>query len=315
MQEKEELKIKVEREYGVQDIDLDSSHICTYKDMGNVKEIKILDYIPQGVPIKKLSKTDYINLETGELKKFDTSGTSRQANKDSLYKTFRNIRDLINTNFVGGTNELHIILTYVENMTDTERLYRDCKSLLKKLRRKFPTLEYIQVAEPQQRGAWHIHMLCKIQKNRNLFIDNAELRNMWGQGNVTVKRLETVDNIGAYLSAYLGDIFLEDGEKAPDGATVLPKEIKQEDGTVENKRVVKGGRLHLYPKGMNIYRKSKGIIVPTVEKMTVKMAKEKNKGLQPCFSERVIVNQVDDSGETVKKLNTITYIQFNTKKT
>lgn len=315
MQEKEELKVKIEREYNIKDIDFDSSQICSYKDMGNVKEIKILDYIPPGVPIKKLSKTDYINLDTGELKKFDTSGTSRNDNKDSLYKTFRNIRDLINTNFVGGSNELHIILTYAELMTDTERLYKDCKSLLKKLRRKFPTLEYVQVAEPQQRGAWHIHMLCKIEQNKKLYIENAELRDMWGNGFVVVKRLESVDNIGAYLSAYLGDIFIEDIDKIKDNDTVVEKEITDISGEKVKKKIVKGGRLHLYPKGMNIYRKSKGIIVPTVEKMTVKQAKEKNKGLKPCFSERLIVNQVDDSGETVKKLNSITYIQFNTKKT
>ncbi len=319
----EELKIKIEREYNIQDFNFDSSHICSYKDMGNIKEIKMLDYIPQGVPIKKLDKDNYILLTedidytTGEILKtrqFDTSGTSRNDNKDSLYKTFRNIRDLINTNFVGSENELHIILTYKENMRDTKKLYEDCHNFLKKLRRRFPTLEYIQVAEPQARGAWHIHMLCKITEGQ-FYIKNADLKELWGKGFVKVKRLESVDNIGAYLSAYLGDIFVEETTRPPtENDIVVEKEI-EENGKKVKKKIVKGGRLELYPKGMNIYRKSKGIKTPTVEKMTVKQAKEKNKGLQPCFSSRVIVNQVDSSGETVKKLNTITYIQFNSKKT
>lgn len=317
----EKPKIKIEKEYEIKDIDFNSSKLCQYKDMGNVKELKILDYTPQGVPIKKISKSEYINLDTGELKEFDTSATSRKDNKDSLYKTFRTIRDLINTNFTGGKNEVHIVLTYGELMQDTVRLYKNCKSLIQKLKRRLPGLEYIQVAEPQGSGSWHIHMLCKLPKGQTLSIDKPILEKLWGQGFVFIKRLEDKTNIGAYLSAYLGDIFEEDvsqenKKKVKDLRTVERPVVFEEDNKeiTKNKKIIKGGRLHLYPKGMNIFRHSQGIVKPTVETIPIKEAKQKNKDLVPCFSERLVISQVDDNGEVIKKLNSITYVQFNTKK-
>ena len=43
------------------------------------------------------------------------------------------------------------------------------------------------------------------------------------------------------------------------------KPVTDQDGQTVTKKIVKGGRLKLYPPGMNIVRSSKGVKRPTVE--------------------------------------------------
>ena len=62
-------------------------------------------------------------------------------------------------------------------------------------------IDYIYVPEPHEKGDWHIHLLLK--GNNELYIKNSVLNKIWGYGFVKVNRLKDVDNIGAYVSAYL----------------------------------------------------------------------------------------------------------------
>lgn len=96
-------------------------------------------------------------------------------------------------------------------------------------------------------GDWHIHLLLKA--NNKLYISNSELNRIWSHGFVKVNRLKDIDNIGAYVSAYL--INIKDGEKSK-----------------------KGARLHLYPPGHQLFRYSKGILKPVSEYMTYDEAKK-----------------------------------------
>ena len=96
-------------------------------------------------------------------------------------------------------------------------------------------IDYIYVPEPHEKGDWHIHLLLKADKN--LYISNDDLREIWSYGFVKVNRLQDVDNIGAYVSAYL--INIKDGEQTK-----------------------KGARLYLYPPNHKLYRASKGIKKP-----------------------------------------------------
>ena len=57
-------------------------------------------------------------------------------------------------------------------------------------------------------------------------MENAVVRDCWKQGFVTVKRLDDVDNVGAYLTAYLGDMELSEASKA-DMAVSYSKGIKE----------------------------------------------------------------------------------------
>ncbi|WP_441299881.1 rolling circle replication-associated protein, partial [Brevibacillus reuszeri] len=182
--------------------------LVTVTSMNHIIEIQHMAKMNTRSRIRKLDKHHYVDLETGEKKEFSLS-VNRGENENSLRQTFKRLRYLINNNFVGKPNELHLIQTYAENMTDHNQLYKDFNKFIKRLKYKYKdktTIDYISVVEPQGRGAWHCHVLMRFNDVESLFIPNAELRELWGHGFVTIKPLKDVDNIGAYLSAYLTDV-------------------------------------------------------------------------------------------------------------
>jgi hypothetical protein len=185
---------------------------------------------------------------------YEGKGEKRTDNVQELRASFAKMRALINTNCTDVARLRWVTLTYRENMRDLQQLYRDYCAFMKRLRRRWGSCEYIAVPEPQRRGAWHLHVIL-IYPERAPFLPNAELREVWGHGFVRVQKLDGVDNVGAYLSAYLGDIEAESGQDCDEVKTA-------KDGS--KKRIIKGGRLALYPAGMNVYRCSRGVKRPEV---------------------------------------------------
>lgn len=113
-------------------------------------------------------------------------------------------------------------------------------------------------------GDWHIHLLLKSDKT--LYIKNSVLNEIWQNGFVVVKRLKDIDNIGAYVSAYLIDI--KEGETTK-----------------------KGARLYLYPANHKLYRASRGIKKPVSEEITYTEAMQKIKGQYKTFENTI---KIDD---------------------
>ena len=160
--------------------------------------------------IRKINKDEYMYLETGEIG-YCNHIDNRGQNIKSLRLSVEKLRDIINTNFYGGDNELWITLTFgKKKVYNSFELYSIFEKFIKRLRYNFKNskLDYIYVPEPHEKGDWHIHLLLKSDKA--LYIENSLLREIWGQGFVKVNRLKDIDNIGAYVSAYLTNI--KDGE-------------------------------------------------------------------------------------------------------
>lgn len=230
-------------------------------EQGNVIEISRLEHRNLECPILKLSADEYVIASegTGEIHEIE-HGTSRADAAKTVRQSFRNLRAIINTNAQEPKKMRWITLTYAENMTDTTRLYEDFRRFWQRFKRRKwgKGAEYITVAEPQGRGAWHLHLLVLYpNRKRAPFIPNAELRECWRFGFVDVKAVKNVDNIGAYLSAYVTNI---DVTNDPDNRDYADLVEVMSDGT--EKRYIKGARLNLYPAGMNIYRCSRGIKKP-----------------------------------------------------
>ena len=221
---------------------------------GGIVERLIVEGLNRECHALKLDRDHWLDVESGEIREYE-HGSTRADAVASLRRTFRNVRALINANCADVEKVRWITLTYAENMTDTERLYRDFHAFWKRFKRRWPGCEYIIVVEPQKRGAWHVHMLAIWPDGVTPFVPNDKLRECWGHGFVKVTALDGIDNVGAYLSAYLGDVVLDAGESPNDG------EVKTcRDGT--SKRVKKGGRLSMYPTGMQICRHSRGVRQP-----------------------------------------------------
>ena len=284
------------------EISMDESQLSddtpvTVTTAGNVVNIKSVSKKNRHVNMLKLSNDEYLVVSTGEIKTIEHTD-NRSQNINSLLKTLAKLRDLINANVSDPDKLLWATLTYADNMTDSKQLYDDCHNFYKKLKRYFSsegmeTPEYIAVAEPQERGAWHIHLLL-IWERHAPFFPNCKLRKIWGHGFVSIKKVdESCDNIGAYLTPYLTDLVLSDTDaKKFDLSDDRVKEIQvTEDGKKVTKKVIKGARLYLYPPGMNLFRHSRGIKKPTSEKMTYKQAKEKVSGATKTFEKSVMLEE------------------------
>lgn len=306
---------------------IENSSYVTVTNMGHLQEVQYLQFKNNTATIIKVDKDSYCVVNTGEIKEFKHTET-RKDSFNSLRQTFKKLRYLINANFIGAPNELHITLTYADNMTDTKQLYNDFDRFIKKLKYKYKdttTIDYINVIEPQGRGAWHCHLLLRFNDLPKIYIDNKELATMWGKGFVTIRSLKDVDNIGAYLSAYLADLdvyaddkgILQVGEetyqymaKGGELGQIVDKIAIDENGQAVTKKVVKGGRLHLYPPGTKIYRKSKGIKEPDREVMTYRKFKKKVGSAKPTYVSGLHLIAEDDK----EFENTIIYEQYNLKR-
>lgn len=281
--------------------------IVTVTSMGHITEIQYMEKMNQKASIRKINKDQYVVLETGEIKEYEHI-KNRSESYNSLRQTFKKVRYLINKNFFGNGNELHCILTYEKNVTDNSVLYFDFNRFMIRLKRKYShlgSIDYMNVVEPQGRGAWHCHVLIRFNDVRSIYIPNKDIAEIWGQGFVTIKSLKGVDNIGAYLSAYLADLELTD--ETIKVALNEDREVVEKDVAGVKKKFIKGGRLHMYPPGMNLYRKSKGIVYPERYKTTYKKAKKIVGSAQPHYFNSIDIEQGDFK-------NKIAYEQYNSKR-
>lgn len=289
------------------DYHIQPNDIVTVTKMNHVTEVQYMEKMNRTASIRKLNKDEYVLLETGEIKEFEHF-ENRSDSYNSLRQTFKKIRYLINNNFLGGSNELFITLTYADNMTDTKKLYTDLDKFNKKMKYRYKdvtSIDYLHVVEPQKRGAWHIHSLIRFNDLEKIFIPNAELAEIWGHGFVRIESLKNVDNIGAYLSAYLADVELT--EETGIVAMKEDRNVVEKVVNGEKKRFVKGGRLHMYPTGMNLYRKSRGISLPERKTMSYKNAKKIVGSAQPHYTKSYEI-------ETDDFTNTVAFEQYNSKR-
>ncbi len=289
--------------------------------MGNITEVMTCEKQSNGSPCKKIDKDHYVDLRTGELCDYEHS-ENRGENLHGIRQTLNRIRALINTNVIEPDNVRWVTLTYGENMTDAKRLYDDYFKFWKRFcywckKQGYEKPEYITVQEPQGRGAWHVHAFF-IWSQKAPFIPNDTMRQLWQQGFTKTKAMQDCDNVGAYFSAYLGDMPLDEVQALPPeemkkslagSVTIEEKQFTDDEGLTKDKKFVKGGRLYLYPPGMNIVRKTKGIRLPEVEYMSRSEAEKKVCSAKQTFSQTYEV--LDDGGAVV---NVISKAYYNSKR-
>lgn len=289
--------------------------------MGNVIELTTTTRPSRGSPCIKLDKDHYLDCRTGEVLEYDHID-DRSGSKRSIYNTMEHIRCLVNTNVTEPKNVRWLTLTYAENMTDTERLYTDFKRFMTRLRRwceknGHGRPEYISVIEPQARGAWHAHLFLLWDAPAPYIDNNTVVSPLWGQGYTKTKALGDCDNIGAYFSAYLADLPYDEldllpaaeKEKALFGNQVTEKAYENEQGLIKEKKFIKGGRLYMYPVGMNIVRTSRGVKQPVIEIMPRCEAKEKVSSAKLTYSCGYVVS-FDDLGSS----SSVFKSYYNTKR-
>lgn len=274
-------------------------------EMGNVIEVQYMSRRNCKQTIQMLQGGEqFVICATGEIKDVEHHNT-RKDNKKGLYKTFANARAVINANVTDVSKVRWCTLTYAENMTDPKRLYMDFQQFNQRFQyycktHGYSKPEYIVMMEPQGRGAWHAHLLYIWQDQKAPYIANQEFREMWGHGFVRIKKLDNVDNVGAYLTAYLGDMEIDemDVSKAV-GKQCKVVEVEDEDGKKVKKAIVKGARLDLYPANFNMLRCSRGVKRPVAEMMSQEEASKKVSAATKTFESAIKLTDHENDFETV----------------
>lgn len=281
--------------------------LVSVKKMGSIYELCYCEHKNNKATIQLLDKEHYTKLSTGEV--FECKHISNRADsKAQISQSLKRLRDYINTNVVEPKNCKWITLTYKENMQDTKKLYIDFKNFIKRFKYKYGHFEYIVAMEPQERGAWHCHCIIIFDKKAP-FIPNKIIETLWQHGFTKTNKLDDIDNIGAYLTAYLGDMEY----KEEYGSEMLYNiKVVEEIGTQklkEPKKFIKGGRLYLYPPNFNLYRISRGIKPPKKEYYQYSYIKEKAGLTEPTYSKALQLSDTDNNFS-----NKIIYEYYNTKR-
>lgn len=299
-------------------------YLCPYdkvslKTLGNIFEVCFIKNKNNKIYTKLIDKDHYIDLrtfeDTGEV--FECNHIeNRSQNIFQVGQSLKRLRDYINTNVIDISKCKWLTLTYKENMKDTSRLYKDFKNFIKRFRTYFKNynIEYIVAMEPQGRGAWHCHCIFIFDKIPPFINNNELLEKLWPYGFTKITNLKSIDNVGAYLTAYLGDMELNEDNVLllKENGLELSKMVLKDVNEIEGKKLktpksfIKGGRLYLYPPKFNLYRISKGIKKPIKEVMTYKKAKEKIGDLTPTYS-----TAFDLTDSTLDYSNHIIYEYYN----
>ena len=131
----------------------------------------------------------------------------------SLNRTRTEIRRLINSN--PQLNKF-LTLTFSDNITELKEANYIFNKFILRITYKYPNFEYLAVPEFQKDidyhgrkkengGSVHYHVLCNLP-----FVHYKEITDIWGQGNIDIKKVQDVTNLGAYICKYLSkDMFDE----------------------------------------------------------------------------------------------------------
>lgn len=167
----------------------------------------------------------------------EASEEDKLANRAQVqYRARSMLRRLINAN-AGQWKDIHgryykpkfLTLTFADNITDLKSANKEYEKFMKRFNRFLGyKAEYVCVVEFQKRGAVHYHVVYF-----NLpYISAKKIAVLWGQGFLKINAVEEVDNVGAYVSKYMGKDLEDDklkGQKCYFGSRGLkkPVEIKE----------------------------------------------------------------------------------------
>ena len=98
-----------------EDIFISADDIVTVTHMGNITEISYMTKHNSQPKAIKVSGDEYVVVDTGEVKKYAKKSENRSQSENSIRKTMRRIRELIQTNVTDPKKVRWITLTYRED--------------------------------------------------------------------------------------------------------------------------------------------------------------------------------------------------------
>lgn len=255
---------------------IEGNTIVYRTDLGKSSKIVSLSHQNESSCIKKLNKYEYLDLNTGEIKKYNLNNS---VSIKDIKRKVKKYEELVLYNFSGGRNELFITLTCRDKITDISVIKNRYKNFLERLKKDYNKIECIALFETTANSYWHIHLFIKSSTSSELYIPHQELLNYyWGYGAVhIIKNLNTFKSLGH------------------------SKDSRQE----------KIERLTEFPKGCRMYSKTRGIKTPPKERIQYKDCPEYNSN---DYSVTKAETYIVRNENTDKIVNTITTIMYKNNK-
>ncbi len=277
------------------------------KTAGNTQVVQFTAGNNKSCPVCNLSKDEYLDTKTGEVKPKKKSKNRYQTPK-SVRKSINRLMDLIRCNATDPAKCKWLTVTYEEVMTDGKQAFLDAKLFLRRLKRYLAkqidltagqkSFQYITVAEPQGErhgNSWHLHILL-IFGDTAPFIDNTTIAELWSYGITSTHAVFDAAGLALYFKAYLSDVEYEDDSNDDEDKPATVEKLV--DGVP--KQFIKGERLKYYPTGMNLYSSSRGMKRPEVEEMTNAEAMERVGGAELVYRETYSIG-ADDKVNLIDK--------------
>lgn len=132
----------------------------------------------------------------------------KEANRERAIKRARTTLRRKVKELCGQADRAYMLtLTYAENMADYDRAVRDLRNFFRRVARAVKgKVHYVAVAERQERGAWHWHLVIDV------YLDHSVWTELWGNGFVWVKRVRSSRGAAAYIAKYIAKAFQEVAE-------------------------------------------------------------------------------------------------------
>lgn len=242
--------------------------VCKTVSTGRVLRIVQYERLRRESYIVKLPGKQYVIKKTGEVLPEKERAKTRNQNLRYVRQSMQHGRDMINTNVLDLEKTLWVTFTYAENMQDEKRVRLDFQHFKRDYEKIVGKFKYIMAVEPQLRGAWHMHVFMIFSEIP--WIDYNDIIRIWGKGRVEVQRMYgDVDNLGAYVSAYLCNLPLQEKAQKEGGHNL--NVVKDREGHLYEK----SRRIYMYPAGMNIFRFSRGLKKPDEEYVDIREAEKK----------------------------------------
>lgn len=156
-----------------------------------------------------------------QLNLFEQMDLKKQKMKFAVNRAKTEIRRLANSN--PQLNKF-MTLTFAENITELKTANYLFNKFILRMSYKYADFEYLAVPEFQKRGAVHYHLICNLP-----FVETDGLQSMWRHGFVKINKIDSIKNVGAYISKYLGKDFLDTrtfGKKSFFARKLLKNQLK-----------------------------------------------------------------------------------------
>jgi hypothetical protein len=258
---------------------INKNDIVIRTDLGKYSKITYISNPNKSSCIRKISKNEYIDLRTDEIKQYNLD---KLTSKSDVNRKLKKYEEIVLLNFTGGASELFVTLTCRENITDIADIKQYYNEFINNIKKDYKDIDYIALFEQTEQLCWHIHLFIKNNKHKKLFIPHFDLLQYWGQGAVYI-----MQNTNTFKS--------------------LNHSKDKRDNRLE--------RFTYFPKGEKMYHKSKGIKIPPKEKMIYKECPEFSSDSHKKISSRTYQIKNINNDKVVNTISTEMYKQDNKAQT